>query len=77
MTGAARLSNVTNCSVGETIEIMKPDGENVEVTVKRIINEEGEDQESAPHSKQVLYIELEGGQASPYDILRRQEPEVQ
>ena len=56
---------------------MKPDGENVEVTVKRIINDEGEDQESAPHSKQVLYIELEGGQASPYDILRRQEPEVQ
>ena len=53
---------------------MKPDGENVEVTVKRIINEEGEDQESAPHSKQVLYIELEGGQANPYDILRRQEP---
>ena len=75
--GRCKIEQRNKFSVGETIEIMKPDGENVEVTVKRIINEEGEDQESAPHSKQVLYIELEGGQASPYDILRRQEPEVQ
>lgn len=75
--GCCKIEQRNKFSVGETIEIMKPDGENVEVTVKRIINEEGEDQESAPHSKQVLYIELEGGQASPYDILRRQEPEVQ
>jgi len=75
--GRCKIEQRNKFSVGETIEIMKPDGENVEVTVKRIINEEGEDQESAPHSKQVLYIGLEGGQASPYDILRRQEPEVQ
>ena len=75
--GRCKIEQRNKFSVGETIEIMKPDGENVEVTVKRIINEEGEDQESAPHSKQVLYIELEGGQESPYDILRRQEPEVQ
>lgn len=75
--GRCKIEQRNKFSVGETIEIMKPDGENVEVTVKRIINEEGEDQESAPHSKQVLYIELEGGQASLYDILRRQEPEVQ
>ena len=75
--GRCKIEQRNKFSVGETIEIMKPDGENVEVAVKRIINEEGEDQESAPHSKQVLYIELEGCQASPYDILRRQEPEVQ
>ena len=75
--GRCKIEQRNKFSVGETIEIMKPDGENVEVAVKRIINEEGEDQESAPHSKQVLYIELEGGQVSPYDILRRQEPEVQ
>ena len=62
--GRCKIEQRNKFSVGETIEIMKPDGENVEVTVKRIINEEGEDQESAPHSKQVLYIELEGGQAS-------------
>ena len=74
--GRYRIEQRNKFSVGEKIEIMKPDGENAEVTVKRIINEDGEDQESAPHSKQVLYIELEGGQASRYDILRRQEPEA-
>ena len=48
--GRCKIEQRNKFSVGETIEIMKPDGENVEVTVKRIINEEGEDQESAPHS---------------------------
>ncbi len=60
-------------SVGESIEIMKPDGRNEKVTVKRIVNEEGAEQESAPHPKQVLYVELEGGAAEKYDILRREE----
>ena len=51
---------------------MKPNGDNVEVVVKRIVNEDGDDQESAPHSKQVLYIDLDG-KADVYDILRRAE----
>ena len=73
--GRCRIEQRNKFSVGEKIEIMKPNGENVDVIVKRIVNEEGENQESAPHSKQVLYIELEGGQADQYDILRRQESE--
>lgn len=60
-------------SVGETIEIMKPDGRNIEVIVKRIVDEEGNDKESAPHPKQVLYVGLDGGKAEKYDILRREE----
>lgn len=60
-------------SVGERIEIMKPDGRNEKVTVERIINEEGKEQESAPHPKQVLYVGLEGAAAEKYDILRREE----
>ena len=32
---------------------------------------DGEEQESAPHSKQILHVELEGGRAEAYDILRR------
>ena len=59
-------------SVGEKIEIMKPNGGNIETTVKKIENEDGKEQESAPHPKQVLYIELDS-QAEKYDILRRQE----
>lgn len=60
-------------SIGERIEIMKPDGRNELVTVERIVNEEGKEQESAPHSKQVLYVGLKGGAAEKYDILRREE----
>ena len=70
---AVALSREINSVSVRQIEIMKPDGQNVEVTVKRILNEDGEEQESAPHSKQILHIELEGGRAEAYDILRRKE----
>ena len=71
--GRCRIEQRNKFSVGEQIEIMKPDGQNVEVTVKRILNEDGEEQESAQHSKQILHVELEGGRAEAYDILRRKE----
>ena len=71
--GRCRIEQRNKFSVGEQIEIMKPDGQNVEVTVKRILNEDGEEQESAPHSKQILHIELEGVRAEAYYILRRKE----
>ena len=44
--------------VGDEIEIMKPDGSNVATKVLRIVNEDGEDMESCPHSKQKLRIFL-------------------
>ena len=59
-------------SVGERIEIMKPDGRNPEVTVEEIRSEEGELMESAPHPQQKLLVRL-SGQADRYDILRRKD----
>jgi putative protease len=59
-------------TVGEKIEIMKPDGSNPEVTVKAIYNEAGEAMESAPHPKQKLYVDL-GIVPDVMDVLRRQE----
>ena len=70
--GRYRIEQRNKFSVGETIEIMKPDGQNIETVVRAIINEDEETQESAPHSKQVLYIELDK-KAEKYDILRRAE----
>ena len=70
--GMYRIEQRNKFSVGETVEIMKPDGQNIEVTVEKIIDEDGQEQESAPHPKQVLYVAL-SGEASVYDILRRQE----
>ena len=59
-------------SVGEMIEVMKPDGRNVEVIVKAIYDEDGNPMESCPHPKQTLYIDL-GMELDQYDILRRKE----
>ena len=70
--GMCRIEQRNKFSVGETVEIMKPNGENPEAVVKRIVNEEGEEQESAPHPKQVLYVELSIC-PEKYDILRRAE----
>lgn len=70
--GMYRIEQRNKFSVGETIEIMKPNGENIHTLVKRIVDEDGNEQESAPHPKQVLYIELDA-KAEQYDILRREE----
>ena len=70
--GLYRIEQRNKFSVGEQIEVMKPDGRNIPVTVKRIVNEDGNEMESAPHPKQVLYIDL-GQELEMYDILRRQE----
>ena len=70
--GTYRIEQRNKFSVGETIEVMKPNGENVEVTVKRILTEDGVEQESAPHPKQVLYVDL-GIKVDKYDLLRRAE----
>ncbi|SFI00835.1 putative protease [Pseudobutyrivibrio sp. OR37] len=59
-------------SVGETIEIMKPNGDNIEVEVLGIKNEEGEDMDSCPHPKQKLFIKL-SVTPDEFDILRRKE----
>lgn len=71
--GTYRIEQRNKFSVGEMIEVMKPNGDNIEVTVKRILTEDGVEQESAPHPKQVLYIDL-GIKVDAYDILRRREP---
>lgn len=70
--GLCRIEQRNKFSLGEVIEIMKPDGRNIETKVKRILNEDGQEQESAPHSKQVLWVEL-GHVPEEYDLLRRSE----
>lgn len=71
--GRYRLEQRNKFSVGEQIEIMKPDGRNIAAAVERIQDQDGADQKSAPHPKQVLFVSLSGGTAEKYDILRRRE----
>ena len=68
--GAILTEQRNKFSVGEEIEIMKPDGRNIPAEVKDIRDEEGNPMESAPHPKQRLFVSL-SEEAQEYDILRR------
>ena len=68
-TGRAKIEQRNKFCVGDSIEIMKPDGTDIKTKVLSLTTEEGESVESAPHPKQVLYVEMTG-QAAPGDILR-------
>ncbi len=59
-------------SVGEEIEVMKPDGRNLTVTVREMADEEGQPMESCPHPKQRFFIDV-GEALEDHDILRRRE----
>lgn len=72
--GFARIEQKNKFSVGEVIEIMKPDGRNIFTPVRAMYTEEGEPVNSAPHPRQILYLDL-GGEAEQYDILRKKEEE--
>ena len=68
--GRCRLEQKNKFSVGEELELMKPDGRNIPVTVRRIWDMEGNPQESCPHARQIIDVDL-GMAAEPFDILRR------
>ena len=59
-------------SVGETIEVMKPDGSSPAAKVLAIYDGDGNPMESAPHPKQKLYVKLDVA-AEPLDVLRRKD----
>ncbi len=67
--GRAKISQRNKFCVGDTIEIMKPDGRNIETTVLSLTTQEGERVESAPHPKQTLFIGMTQ-EAETGDILR-------
>ena len=67
--GLISLEQRNKFCVGDEIEIMKPDGRDVPARVERILDENGEDMESAPHAKQRLRVQL-SEPAEKYDLLR-------
>ena len=53
-----RIEQRNKFSVGETIEIMKPDGRNIEAEVLRILNEEGKEQEKFTRKQSLVEREI-------------------
>lgn len=66
---AIRIEQKNKFCVGDEIEVMKPDGRNIQVKVESIMNMEGEAMQSAPHARQQLWVGL-SGEAEQYDLLR-------
>ena len=73
--GYALLEQKNKFSVGETIEVMIPDGTNKEVIVKAIEDEDGRPMESAPHPKQMIYVDFGEEIKEGYLLRRREEVE--
>ncbi len=67
--GFVRIEQRNKFCKGDVIEIMKPDGRNIPVTVNGIYDEEGNEVESAPHPQQVLWLDL-SEKPQQYDLLR-------
>ena len=65
-----RIEQKNKFSVGEEIEIMKPNGENIPVRVEAMYDAEMNPVDSCPHSRQILWIKLSETPAQ-YDLLRR------
>ena len=67
--GLVRIEQRNKFCVGDTIEIMKPSGDNVLVTVEGMYDADMNQVESCPHSKQLIYLKL-STVPEQYDLLR-------
>lgn len=73
--GLAHFMQRNKFSVGDTIEIMKPDGRNIDVMVDAMFTEDGEKTESCPHAQERMKVDV-SGKADVYDIMRVRNTEI-
>ncbi|MFI3236872.1 MAG: U32 family peptidase [Lachnospiraceae bacterium] len=67
--GLVRIEQRNKFCVGDTIEIMKPSGENKLVSVEAMYDIDMQSVESCPHSRQAILLQL-SEQPEQYDLLR-------
>ncbi len=70
--GIAELEQRNKFCVGDELEVMKPNGDNLMVTVKSIVDENGNQMDSCPHPQQKIFVDF-GVALEQYDIIRRKE----
>lgn len=72
--GMCHFEQRNKFSIGDEIEVMKPDGRDIKVKVSKMMDEEDNEVESAPHPKQKLKVYLDG-QAEVGDLIRMKSEE--
>jgi putative protease len=70
--GLYELEQKNKFSVGESVEIIKPNGDTIQANVRVIKDADGAEMESCPHPQQMIYVDF-GIRLENYDILRRKE----
>jgi putative protease len=70
--GLYELEQKNKFSVGETVEIIKPNGQTIETVVRSIKDTDGIAMESCPHPQQMVYVDF-GVKLDIYDMIRRKE----
>ncbi|PKM66980.1 MAG: peptidase U32 [Firmicutes bacterium HGW-Firmicutes-2] len=68
--GMAHIQQRNKFVVGDTLEVLKTNGKNIEFTVDKMYNIEGEIVREAPHPKQDIWIEVDF-EILPNEIIRR------
>ena len=67
----AVLEQKNKFCVGDTLEAISPDGSNTEVKVISMQDDKGNEMESCPHPKQMIFVEFDK-RLKEFDILRRE-----
>lgn len=67
--GLVRIEQKNKFSVGDSIEIMKPDGRNAAVKVEAMYDESREPIDSCPHARQTVWVKLSQA-AEQHEVLR-------
>ncbi len=69
--GRGYFTQKNKFSVGDEIQVMKPCGEDFNAKVLSMVNEDGKEVSSCPHSKEGIWIDLGNAGLTRYDIMRR------
>lgn len=70
--GLYELEQKNKFTLGEKIEIIKPNGDTIEAVVQKIKDSDDNEMESCPHPLQMIYVDF-GVKLDMYDIVRRKE----
>ena len=72
--GYAVIEQRNKFAVGDQLEVMRKNGDNVSVTVISLKDEEGNEMESCPHPQQKIYVKL-SEVPEEFDLLRQKAEE--